>query len=103
MEANETKYAGCLDGLRGTFIEMTLDQALSGSHQGDCAEDVSELVKVPEIAAQLDAIGPDTLRAAMKECGAWDTDELSDDDANRNRAVWLAACDIRENYRNSAA
>ncbi len=91
-----TLHCGCFDGLRGLEIEMTLDDALSASHQGQCDNDVAALAMQPAISAQLDAIHPDTLRLALQECGAgWD---LSDDDANRQRAVWMAACDIRERF-----
>ncbi len=89
--------AGCFDGLRGLEIEMTLEQSESASHQGPCDDDVAVLVSVPEISAQLDAIGADTIRDGLKECGAWDSIELDDDNQNRHRAVWMAACDITEN------
>lgn len=90
---------GYFDGLRGSSIEMTLDDALSASHSGRCDEDVEALAAKPEISAQLDAIGAETIRAGMKEVGAWDATELADDEANRLRAVWLAACDIKENLK----
>lgn len=89
--------SGCFDGLRGLYIEMTLDDAESASHQGECIEDVLALVAKPEIAAQLDKIGSDAIRLAMKGSGGFSAEELADDDGNRNRAVWMAACDIREN------
>lgn len=95
----EQLVSGCFCGLRGLEIQMTVEQADSGSHQGRCDEDIAELLKVPEISAQLDAIGPDAIRAALKEYGAWDAEELSDDEANRARALWSACCDAKENNR----
>lgn len=86
---------GCFDGLRGLEIEMSLDDAESASHQGECFEDVVALVAKPEIAAQLDKIGAETIRLALKESGGFEN--LHDDDLNRQRAAWMAACDIREN------
>lgn len=91
------KPQGCFDGLRGLYIEMDLEDAESGSHSGQCDEDIAELVKLPYISEQLDKIDPDTIRAGLRESGAWDAEELADDEENRKRAVWLAACDIREN------
>lgn len=91
------KPSGTIDGLRGINLEMDLDDALSCSHEGECIDDCLELAKAPEISAQLDAIGSDKLRLAMKETGGWSTEELADDEANRNRAIWIAACDIKEN------
>jgi hypothetical protein len=94
----QTLVRGCFCGTRGLEIELTLDQALSGSHQGACDEDVADLLRVPEISAQLDAIGPDAIRAALREYGAWSADELADDYQNRARALWSACCDARENH-----
>lgn len=94
---SEPLFYGCFCGLRGLEIGMSLDDALSCSHAGSCDDDVAALLSKPEIAAQLDAIGADAIRSALKEYGAWDDDELQDDDQNRARALWLAACDIREN------
>jgi hypothetical protein len=72
-------------------LAMTLDQAQSASHPGECDADVAELMCDANIAGQLDAIGPDKMRDELREYGAWDAEELADDDANRRRVVWLAA------------
>jgi hypothetical protein len=40
---------------------------------------------------------PDDMRRHLKGYGAWDADELADDAANRERVLWLGACDISEN------
>ncbi len=93
----EPVFQGCFDGLRGLFLDMSEDDALSASHPGQCDEDVEALARDPEIIAQLATIGADAIRAAMKEVGAWSEEELADDEANRLRAVWIAACDIKEN------
>lgn len=92
---NEGTYTGIIDGLRGTSLEMTREQALGASHQGDCYEDAKALTKDPAIAKRLDAIGAETLRLALKESGGWDSEELSDNEENRVRAVWMAACDVK--------
>lgn len=36
----------------------------------------------------------DALRASLKEYGAWDDEELSDDATNWERVVWSACCDL---------
>lgn len=79
-------------------LQFTLDQALSVSHQGACDEDVAQLVRVPEIAAQLDRIDAVELARELREYGAWDAAELADHDANLRRIVWLAGSDLREEY-----
>ncbi len=96
----DTLLWGCVDGLRGTELAMTLEQARSCSHQGQCDEDCKALASEPEIAKQLDAIGPDKLRVAVKESGAdCDGDGESTPDRDRIYCVWFAACDIAENNR----
>ena len=77
-------------------LKMTLAEARSASHQGHCDGDVAELAKVPRIAKQLAAINAETLRAELKEYGAWDADELADHEQNLQRILWLAAGDIVE-------
>lgn len=80
-------------------LDMELDDALAASHQGECDADVAQIIRLPYIAKQLDAIGPDTIRKELREYGAWDADELADDEANRERIAWIAAGNIREDER----
>jgi hypothetical protein len=93
----EAKFSGCFDGLRGLSLEMSLDDAESASRKGECFEDAKALCETPAIALQLDKIGADDIRSAVKETGGWSGDELSDDESNRVRVVWMAACDLKEN------
>lgn len=68
------------------------DQAVRDcSHQGECDDDVAYWE--PQI--KIDAT-PDAIRAELKEYGAWDAEELADDEANRRRIVWIAAGKIQE-------
>ena len=88
-----TKWAG----FERFSLYMMRDEALSCSQPGqDASADVSELLKAPHIRAQLDAIPADKVRAELAEYGAWDAEQLADDEANRARIVWCAACNIRE-------
>lgn len=70
------------------------------SHSGRCDDDVS--FWAPRIKTQVEkdafknAPTPDAIRAELKECGAWDDEELSDDETNWQRIVWLACCNISE-------
>lgn len=77
-------------------ITMTKAQALSASHSGKCDDDVNALLQVPAIARQFKRIDPAAIRAELREYGAWDETELSDDNANRQRVLWIAAGNIRE-------
>ena len=77
-------------------LQMTLEQAQSVNHQGQCDEDVLYLSRVTEIKIQLDAIDAGTLASELKEYGAWDENELADHAQNLQRILWIAGCDIVE-------
>lgn len=89
---------GCFDGLRGLEIAMTLQQAHDCSHMGDCEDDCRHLANEAAICDQLDALGNEQIAEGLKESGAWNTEELEDYRQNRVRAIWLAACEIKENF-----
>ena len=75
-------------------LQMTRAQAESASHQGACDADVLALSRVPAIAKQIANIDPMALALELKESGAWDVDELSDNTQNRQRILWIAAGNI---------
>lgn len=77
-------------------IEFSLEQAESCSHPGQCDADVSALSNVPEVASQLSKIDPETLKAELREYGAWDGVELSDHTQNLQRILWIATNDVAE-------
>lgn len=59
-------------------------------HTGRCDEDV-------EIAAKYFAVdNPSGVRNYLQEFGAWDKEELADDNANLQRLLWTMAADIDE-------
>lgn len=80
-------------------IKMTLDQARAASHPGPCDGEVAELMKAPNIVAQLKKILDHEIKAELKEYGAWSEEELKDEAANEQRVVWLAATMIEEQSR----
>ena len=73
---------------------------LACSHGGDCELDVKFHSKRVKEQMEKDNFKtrptPDQIRAELKEYGAWNQEELADDEANFQRIVWLAACDISE-------
>lgn len=85
------------DGSGFIELQMTLEQAQSAAHQGRCDDDVAALAQEPDIAKQLAALDPETLRRVLREYGAWDDAELADHAQNLQRVLWCAACDIRDN------
>ncbi len=70
------------------------------AHAGPCDADVAQYA--PIVRAQMEANNfpnkptPEKIRAELKEYGAWDAEELADDDQNWLRLVWSAACNIAE-------
>ena len=95
---NETLF-GTFDGLRGHEIEMTLEEAQSCSHQGQCLHDVKELLKKDHIKSQFAKFKAEDIKQSLKESGAWEDEDLQDEETNQERALWFAACDITENQK----
>jgi hypothetical protein len=79
-------------------FQMTIAQAKSASHQGQCDEDVRALSKVPAVAVQLAEIKPEVLRDELDEYGSWDAEELADHNQNIQRILWLAAGNILDEH-----
>ena len=78
------------------LVFRTLDDAASCAHQGECLWDVQALMAEPYMAAQLEKIDPENLRAELGEYGAWNEDQLANHEDNLERLVWLAANDVAE-------
>lgn len=77
-------------------LQMTLNQARSASHPGQCDADVVALLQDPKIRRQLKKISDQDLQEELKEYGAWNVEELQDRAVNEQRIVWIAANDISE-------
>lgn len=77
-------------------IQITKDQARQGAHQGECYQDVKALLDLPKIRRQFKKIDPDKIREELKEYGAWDKEQLSDDEENRIRILWIACGNVKE-------
>jgi len=77
-------------------ISLTVKDAQAVHHSGDCYPDVCVAVTISYIASQLDEIGPEAIRAELVEYGAWDEEELKNDDDNRERIVWIVGGNICE-------
>jgi len=77
-------------------LQMTLEDAESMSHSGQCDVDVAIGRHKAYIAKQLDAIGQNELFRELLDYG-FDEESLEDHSANLTRLLWLAANDIVEN------
>ena len=71
-------------------LQLTMRQAKACAHVGRCDEDVAELLKVPSVRRQLAAISDEALAAELRECGAWDDEELKSRADNEARVLWEA-------------
>lgn len=74
-------------------IEMSEEAARDCSHSGACDADVEHWA---QIITRPDECTPEALRAELREYGAWDAEQLADDDENWLRIVWIAAGNIKE-------
>lgn len=90
-------------GNYGIELNITLNEALTGAHSGQCDNDIAYLRTVPRISRQLAKINPELLRKELKEYGAWDDEDLADHDANLSRILWIACGDIVESKHNQPA
>ncbi len=79
-------------------LEMPSEAVADCSHQGQCDDDVAHWARLITRPAD---ITPETLRAELKEYGAWDATELDDDQQNWHRIIWIAAGNLNEDMRNS--
>ena len=77
-------------------LQITHQDAESASHTGQCDADVAALRRLPYIREQLNRLSPALVSECMREYGAWSTEELDDHDANLDRLLWCACCDISE-------
>jgi len=75
----------------GIVLSMTLKQAKTASHPGQCDEDVAFVAA--QLDDQLDQIGPALLRDVLKEWG-YEKEVLVDHEDNLLTLVWLAAGQI---------
>lgn len=77
-------------------FEMSKEDALSVSHQGDCWEDTKALL--PKYSKTLDRIPWTDICRELISTGAWtqkDIDSVTIDE-NYQRIIWLAGCQIKE-------
>jgi len=80
------------NGESGAEIVRLSEEVVAGC-SGSGAQDANVAAAMPGVEWLADA---DTIRKHPKGYGSWDADELADDDANRERALWVACCDCSE-------
>jgi|DEB0MinimDraft_6_1074348.scaffolds.fasta_scaffold12647_7 hypothetical protein len=98
MSSNQDYFRRWTTGSGRIELRLWLSDSEKGHHQGECLNDVQELLTVPYIYKQLDALDSELIAAELKEYGAWDADELGDHSANLERLVWIACGDLQDEY-----
>jgi hypothetical protein len=86
------------DGSGLIKLQITKAQAHRALHRGQCDSDIAALRTVPNIRRQLAKLDSAQCVAMLAGYGAWEDFELADHDANLNRILWLACCDIHDGY-----
>lgn len=77
-------------------LEFTQEQLDILPTSGNAEDAVDYLVTKTDLSDQLHNIDPQDIRDELSEYGAWDEEELQDDEQNLHRLVWIAAMDIKE-------
>lgn len=80
-------------------ICISKQHAEAMSHPGPCDDDVEFYVKQGRYQRQFAKIEPAEIIRELRGYGAWDDDELRDDEQNQRRVLWLAAGMINDPTR----
>lgn len=78
-------------------LQLTMEQAITGCHSGQCDLDIAFLRTQPEIKSQLDSLSAKAVADELKSSGAYEDYELLNHDDNLTRILWFACSDIVEN------
>ncbi len=74
-------------------IEMPAECVQDCFHQGSCDAEVAHWHS--KGAVDFSRISDESLRAELKEYGAWEPEELEDRGDNEQRVLWIGAGDIQ--------
>ena len=75
-------------------LNITKKVAAMCHHSGNCEPEVRAAMKIPSIKRQLNKLDPKLIVSELKEFGAWDDEELKDNEFNKVRLLWIACGDI---------
>lgn len=77
-------------------LSMSVEQIEMVPLSGHAEFGIALLRQEKEIRTQIDKIKPEVLTECLDEYGTWDDEQLKDHEANIDRLLWIAACDIQE-------
>lgn len=83
--------------MREILIEDLPQECIEDCSASGAVDDaVAYWIEEPRVAAVFAQLKPRDLRECLRGYGAWDDDELADDDANRRRILWIACGNFRD-------
>ena len=65
-------------------------------HRGAADDAISANIDNAEVSSELNRVGPELIRDELRGYGAWGDEELTDEQENRKRLLWVAVLGIRE-------
>lgn len=77
-------------------LKIKKKDAKKGSCTGSCDNAIAALRQKPKIKKQLDNIEFQTVFDFLDECGPWTDNEMQDHDANLDKLLWMACCDLAD-------
>ncbi len=81
----------------GATLRLTQDDIDSVPRSGPADDAIAALRRDSRIESQLQSADMRAVRDHLRGYGAWDDAELADDEASRDRWLWLAIGDCQEN------
>ena len=93
------KIRGFVFNVNGSTIECKFTKKCINdcTHRGRSDDDVAFWVK--ELRSYLDKIPADLIRRCLKSYGAWNDEELQDDEENLHRFIWCATGQAKDNEK----
>lgn len=82
------------DDIGRMYLEFNQSQVDKCSHQGKCYNDCKAVAE--QIRDQLSVYTLDEKIVILSETGAWEENELQNENETNLKIVWLACCDIKE-------
>ena len=78
-------------------LDLPLSIVVACSQPGqDASSDVEQALRDIKLLHQLDQMDTEDIREELAEYGAWDEEQLADDEENLRRLVWVAAGQLRD-------
>jgi hypothetical protein len=96
MEARTSDPRSFEAWLDHVALRVRTSDALDMSQPGPADDTVAYYVQQPYYTRQFAQMRPEDVRDELAEYGAWDAEDLADDEENLHRLLWCAAGTVRE-------